>query len=341
MGGLEQAMDRIRSELRTELAAAVQESRAAELLQKLDHLGDELREDMESLAPKYFGGAAPAGGSAPAPYELRWQPAANSGNGGWAIYLPTGHLLSYRRSNYDTSDIEGTTPLGGMDGWYEIDGGGAMPAGHVGPSVERAALATAPSAAADDPGNGTRTYNVCVAEIVEEPGGTSSVRQSLVGALHLGGEGAAEGEPEEDPEDPYVPTDPADPEYPTPDDPDPEDDPEGITGNVTVLRKLVCNENGNRKVQFYLKTMHYFKGRVTQVRNLPNPVDVFTLPAGADVSALNGLKLVADFEYGASTSYNIRAVRNELVVANGVVSVKNHDNNDDRNIPTTPHSTSS
>lgn len=150
-----------------------------------------------------------------------------------------------------------------------------------------------------------------------------------------------EPEPKEDPSEPYIPTDPSDPDYPTPDTPNPEDEPEGLTGNVTVVRKVVYNENSNGKVQCYLKTMHYFKGRLTQVRNLPAPVDVFTPAAGADVSALNGLKLVTDFGYGSSTSFNLKATRNELIVANGVVSIKAHDNDDDRNVPTTPHSTSS
>ena len=47
----------------------------------------------------------------PHPYEVRWDSSLNSGEGGYKIYLPTEHLLSYAGEDIATSDISGATVI--------------------------------------------------------------------------------------------------------------------------------------------------------------------------------------------------------------------------------------
>jgi len=58
----------------------------------------------------------------------------------------------------------------------------------------------------------------------------------------------------------------------------------------------------------------------------------------ADISGLNGLKVVTDVKYNENGDYKIVATRREMQVQNGVISLKQHAAADDQEIATTPHS---
>ena len=152
----------------------------------------------------------------PLPFEVRWDATLNDGEGAWKIYLPTEHLLSYGGTYVNTSDISGATPIPDANGddtaWSVLD--------DIDTSADHVWLVvTIPDESAADAEDGedgeegssggsieaefaseegqsvtgSTVVNICIAEVsYEEPedeGGTPAVeiKQSVVGALHLGG----------------------------------------------------------------------------------------------------------------------------------------------------------
>lgn len=152
----------------------------------------------------------------PLPFEVRWDATLNNGAGAWKIYLPTEHLLSYGGTYVNTSDISGATPIPDANGddtaWSVLD--------DIDTSADHVWLVvTIPDESAADAEDGedgeegssggsieaefaseegqsvtgSTVVNICIAEVsYEEPedeGGTPTVeiKQSVVGALHLGG----------------------------------------------------------------------------------------------------------------------------------------------------------
>lgn len=137
----------------------------------------------------------------PLPFEVRWDATLNDGEGGYKIYLPTEHLLSYGGTYVNTSDISGATPIPDANGddtaWSVLDGIDTS-ADHVWlvVTVPDAGDVSAEFAAAEGQSvTGSSVLNVCIAEISyeasEEEGGAPKIeiKQSVVGALCLGGEG--------------------------------------------------------------------------------------------------------------------------------------------------------
>lgn len=133
------------------------------------------------------------GEARPLPYEVRWDAELDDGEGGWKIYLPTPHLLSRNGEDIVTSGISGVTAIN--DGWYSLDDV-TTSSTHVwlvlsvddtDGSVEAELSPTQGQSV-----TGTTVHNICVAEIsyTDPPGAgeppTIVVKQSLVGALHLG-----------------------------------------------------------------------------------------------------------------------------------------------------------
>ena len=154
----------------------------------------------------------------PLPFEVRWDGSLNNSSGGWKIYLPTEHLLTYGGVDVATSDISGATVIQDDDNndtpWFSLDDvdtsadhvwlvvtvaksgedtSGETPSGedHAGEVTVEAEF----SAEEGQEQSGTQVHNICVAEISyaappsEGVPATVAVKQSLVGALHLGGEG--------------------------------------------------------------------------------------------------------------------------------------------------------
>lgn len=145
----------------------------------------------------------------PLPYEVRFDATLDSGDGGWKIYLPTEHLLSYDGVDVDTSDIAGITAIedanGDVTGWYSFDDIDLQddhvwlvititdPAsGSSSPTVEAEFAASEGQAS-----TGEKVVNVCIAEVSytapSQSGdpATIEIKQSVVGALHLGGGASA------------------------------------------------------------------------------------------------------------------------------------------------------
>ena len=140
---------------------------------------------------------------APHPYEVRWDSSLNSGEGGYKIYLPTEHLLSYAGEDVATSDISGATVIQANNAdtpWYSLDDIDTS-ADHVWLVVtvteSNGEVAVEAEFAAEEgqAATGEEVFNFCVAEIsYTAPSGTGeqptvSVSQSLVGALHIGSSG--------------------------------------------------------------------------------------------------------------------------------------------------------
>lgn len=152
----------------------------------------------------------------PLPFEVRWDATLNDGEGGYKIYLPTEHLLSYGGTYINTSDISGATPIPDANGddtaWSVLD--------DIDTSADHVWLVvTIPDESAADAEDGedgeegssggsieaefaseegqsvtgSTVVNICIAEVSyqepEDEGGTPTVeiKQSVVGALHLGG----------------------------------------------------------------------------------------------------------------------------------------------------------
>ena len=139
----------------------------------------------------------------PHPFEVRWDGSLNDGEGGWKIYLPTEHLLSYNGVDVATSDFSGVSVIQDADEndtpWYSFDDIDTS-ADHVWLVItvteSGGSGVTVEAGFAADEGeeeSGEKIINICVAEISytepEEEGSPAVVeaKQSLVGSLHLGG----------------------------------------------------------------------------------------------------------------------------------------------------------
>lgn len=142
----------------------------------------------------------------PLPFEVRWDATLNDKEGGYKIYLPTEHLLSYAGEDIATSDISGVTPILDTNGddtaWSVLDDIDTS-AAHVWLVIRYttstvgsgSAAAEAEFAAAEgQPSSGEEVVNICIAEVdytaPEQEGETATVEinQSVVGALHLQGD---------------------------------------------------------------------------------------------------------------------------------------------------------
>lgn len=138
----------------------------------------------------------------PQPFEVRWDNSLNSGSGGYKIYLPSGHLLSYEDEDIATSDISGATVIQSDNAdtpWYSLDDIDTS-ADHVwlvvtvsdpesegnSPTVEAEF-----SSSEGQPQTGENVIDVCIAEIdytePEDEGSAPTVKisQSVVGAIRL------------------------------------------------------------------------------------------------------------------------------------------------------------
>lgn len=138
----------------------------------------------------------------PLPYEVRFDQDLDNGNGGWKIYLPTEHLLSYAGVDVETSDFTGVTQIQDSNGddtaWYSLDdidldaehvwlevstSAGAVAAGFVGDSEE------------DEEGEEEEEpVKICIAEVSYTPPASTvpakiTIFQSVVGALRVGNDG--------------------------------------------------------------------------------------------------------------------------------------------------------
>ena len=144
----------------------------------------------------------------PLPFEVRFDATLDSGDGGWKIYLPTEHLLSYDGEDIDTSDIDGVTAIedanGDATGWYSFDDVD-LQAEHVWLVVtitDPASGSSSPTVEAEfaasegQASTGEKVVNVCIAEISYTASSQSGdpatieIKQSVVGALALGGTGS-------------------------------------------------------------------------------------------------------------------------------------------------------
>lgn len=144
----------------------------------------------------------------PYPYEVRWDSSLNSGEGGYKIYLPTEHLLSYAGKDIATSDISGATVIQADNAdtpWYSLDDIDTS-ADHVWLVVtvteSNGSVVSVDAEFSSEGGQsatGENVMNVCIAEVSyeapENEGDTAvvAIRQSVVGAVHLGGEGSGGG----------------------------------------------------------------------------------------------------------------------------------------------------
>lgn len=139
----------------------------------------------------------------PLPFEVRWDATLNDGEGGYKIYLPTEHLLSYGGTYINTSDISGATPIPDANGddtaWSVLDDIDTS-ADHVWLVVTVAessgSIVSVDAEFAAEEGQaatGENVVNICIAEVsYEEPENEGdpavvTIKQSVVGALHLGG----------------------------------------------------------------------------------------------------------------------------------------------------------
>ena len=144
----------------------------------------------------------------PHPYEVRWDSSLNSGEGGYKIYLPTEHLLSYAGEDIATSDISGATVIQADNAdtpWYSLDDIDTS-ADHVWLVVtvteSNGSVVSVDAEFSSEEGQSTtgeNVMNVCIAEVSyeapENEGDTAvvAISQSVVGAVHLGGEGGGGG----------------------------------------------------------------------------------------------------------------------------------------------------
>ena len=176
---------------------------------------------------EFYGGAPAEDGALP--YEVRWDDSLDDGDGGWKIFLPTPHLLSYNGGDIATSGISGATAI--ADGWYSLDDV-LMSSTHVWlvlSVVDATGVASAElSPTQGQSVTGTTVHNICVAEISytapaaagDQP--TVVIKQSLVGALHLGSGGGGEGVTPDDVSTEFIP------------EPGEGEDPDGDEGNLQI-----------------------------------------------------------------------------------------------------------
>lgn len=191
-------LEALRDELRTASAEP-----AAGLSQRLDEVSAGLDADAMEHAGVSSPSVAPEPEYGPRPFEVRWDPTLDGGDGGWAVYLPTEHLLTYDGVEVATSGISGLTVVqdaGGNDtSWYSLDEVG-VDAGHVWLTVTArktdAGVTTSATAEVSPERHGgsvpagATVVDFCIAELsrdMEDAAGrpVPVVRQSLVGALHL------------------------------------------------------------------------------------------------------------------------------------------------------------
>lgn len=145
---------------------------------------------------------------APHPYEVRWDSSLNSGEGGYKIYLPTEHLLSYAGEDVATSDISGATVIQTNNAdtpWFSLDAIDTS-ADHIWLVVtvteSNGSVVSVDAEFAAGEGQaatGENVVNICIAEVsYEEPEDEGdpavvTIKQSVAGALHLGGAGGGGG----------------------------------------------------------------------------------------------------------------------------------------------------
>lgn len=192
-------LEALRDELRTASAEP-----AAGLSQKLDEVSAGLDVNALEHAGVFSPSVAPEPEYGPRPFEVRWDPTLDGGDGGWAVYLPTEHLLTYDGVEVATSDISGLTVVQDADGndtsWYSLDDV-EEDAGHVWLVLTVPDSGPVEAEFAEEEGqaaSGEKVVNVCVAEIDRSMSDAAGnplpvVRQSLVGALHLGSGGGGGG----------------------------------------------------------------------------------------------------------------------------------------------------
>lgn len=141
----------------------------------------------------------------PLPFEVRWDATLNDGEGGYKIYLPTEHLLSYGGTYVNTSDISGATPIPDANGddtaWSvldDIDTSADYVWLVVTVTESNGSVVSVDAEFSSEEGQsatGENVMNVCIAEVSyeapENEGDTAvvAISQSVVGAVHLGGEG--------------------------------------------------------------------------------------------------------------------------------------------------------
>lgn len=145
----------------------------------------------------------------PLPFEVRWDGSLNNSSGGWKIYLPTEHLLTYGGVDVATSDISGATVIQDDDNndtpWFSLDDIDTE-ADHVWLVVtvteSNGSVVSVDAEFAAEEGQaatGENVVNICIAEVsYEEPENEGdpavvTIKQSVVGALHLGGAGGGGG----------------------------------------------------------------------------------------------------------------------------------------------------
>lgn len=187
---------------------------AGKVTRRLNALGDKAgataRNERNRRAPQL-----------PQPFEVRWDRELNDGSGGWKIYLPTEHLLSYNGEDISTSNISGISVVQDASDndtpWFVLDdvdtsadhvwlvvtisessessaGAGSSGSGLNAESGGSVLSVAAAFTAEEGQGQtGEKIINVCVAEISYDAPETEGeqavvgIRQSLVGSLHLGG----------------------------------------------------------------------------------------------------------------------------------------------------------
>ena len=141
----------------------------------------------------------------PLPYVVRFDQDLDSGNGGWKIYLPTEHLLSYAGVDVETSDFTGVTQIQDSNGddtaWYSLDDIN-LESGHVWLEVSTSAGAVTAGFVGDpeegeEGGEGEEEeepLRICIAEVSYTPPASTvpakiTIFQSVVGALRVGNDG--------------------------------------------------------------------------------------------------------------------------------------------------------
>ena len=141
----------------------------------------------------------------PLPYEVRFGQDLDSGNGGWKIYLPTEHLLSYAGVDVETSDFTGVTQIQDSNGddtaWYSFDDI-SLEDGHIWLQISKTS-GTVTAEFVGDPeeeeegGEGEEEeepVRICIAEVSYTPPASTvpakiTIFQSVVGALRVGNDG--------------------------------------------------------------------------------------------------------------------------------------------------------
>lgn len=141
----------------------------------------------------------------PFPYEVRFSQDLDSGIGGWKIYLPTEHLLSYAGVDVETSDFTGVTQIQDSNGddtaWYSFDDI-SLEDGHIWLQISKTS-GTVTAEFVGDPEEGEEggegeeeeePVRICIAEVSYTPPASAvpakiTISQSVVGALRVDNNG--------------------------------------------------------------------------------------------------------------------------------------------------------